>query len=54
MEKRKHTRMKLAELLENTRSLSVTADLRLDAVPAPVESEIPPAPRPDPVEEPLM
>ncbi len=47
--------MKLAELFENTRSLSVTAALRLDAVPTPDEpSEIPLAPRLDPVEEPLM
>lgn len=64
----KHTRMKLAELRENTRSESVTWAFRLPAapLPAPAPAPAPPAPpmpepvrpippaREDPVDEPLM
>jgi hypothetical protein len=50
-----HTRIKDAELLENTRSPSVTAAFRLDAVPTPeLDSDIPPVNDPVPVDEPLM
>jgi hypothetical protein len=54
-EREQHTRMKDAELLENTRSPSVTAAFLLDAVPTPeLDSDNPPVNDPVPVDEPLI
>jgi hypothetical protein len=54
-EEKTRTRIKDAELLENTRSPSVTAAFLLDAVPTPeLDSDIPPVNDPVPVDEPLM
>lgn len=52
-----HTRIKLAELLENTRSASDTVAFRLAAPPPPLileESAMPAPPIPAPLDEPLI